>query len=124
MKGQITISRPMRGDHIVITCDDDASGVQFVEIKINLADFARVVTGLGHVDCEFTLRPKYVGMTREHKTEIVQYALGDDQDEVLKPYEVDGWVANRRCLGNIHSREGQHLYKVTFHRFVTPDSVI
>lgn len=74
-KGSISISRPHGPEppYIEISIVDDLSGSQFVEARIPLKEFAELITGLSHVDCEFDFRPDLVGKKREHKEEVVPF---------------------------------------------------
>jgi len=130
MKGQITIGRPSYSDidHpevITIRFRDEASGTEFLEVDVPIASFARALTGLGHQDCEFELRPKNVGKRHEHKEEIVpvtqSYIPHDKRKQIgasiLKPFEVDGWKGQVDDLFN-HHRHTPKGQRVVFHRYV------
>ncbi len=125
MKGHLSISRTSssRGpDTIRFRMEDDSSGVTFIEAELSLEDFAKVLTGLGHVSCNFELHAQNVGKTREVKSEIVpledKYRATDEQrQEALKPFEVDGWKARERDISNHHNYSDKGV-KVVFTRFV------
>lgn len=129
MKGSISIGRPTPGDYIEITVEDDMSGVEFLRARVGLIDFAKMMTGLGNVDCEFDLYAKYVGMKSEMKVidiPVQNYSIAKHEKEViLTPYQVEGWKARESDLGNHHNmkrtKDG-YLCSVMFSRFVPADS--
>ena len=58
-KAKLNISRPSYGDDrrkIAISVIDTDAGIEFLELEIDLADFAECVTGLSHVECEMEFR--------------------------------------------------------------------
>lgn len=131
-KGFITISRPSFGSDkeiISIKIGDSASHKQFVEVEIGLREFALVLTGQGHVTCQFELNNvELVGKIREHKTEMVPlpesyYGMsGEALACLLAPFETNGW---KGCLsdlknGKCHSTnpDGQRVANVGFIRYV------
>lgn len=125
MKGQISLGRVhsnTEDDFIRISIEDDSSGVHFCEVKLSLIDFARLITGLSNIDCDFALRGiKNVGKIRQHKTELLPVvewnATPDDLAQAVKPFEVDGWIARRDDLKNHHNISGDKV-RVSFTRFV------
>ena len=126
LKGHLTISRPQCGGgekYISITFVDEKSSAEFLAAKIDLANFAEALTGLGRVECSFELRPSLVGKTEEIKdVEVIvsdgAYSLTDKQlEDILAPYERNGWKGHLRDLKN-HHRRTTHGYTVTFERYV------
>ncbi|GAF90109.1 unnamed protein product, partial [marine sediment metagenome] len=58
MKGKITIGKVTccetpEEDYISIRVEDEISSIEFVEVKMSLLDFAKVITGQGYVPMEF-----------------------------------------------------------------------
>jgi len=127
-KGNVTISRVNTGDgqYMEIRITDGSSGTEFVEAKLSLENFAQAIIGLGYVECEIeTRRLDLVGKKREHKTEMVAcngWEL-DRKDEsainnVLAPYEIDGWIGSHYDMKNSKNYRGHETVKVSFTRYV------
>lgn len=132
LKGELSISRPQFSDGrdvIHINLIDERAGSQAVEIHIGLADFAKALTGMGHVDCDFDFNDSgVVGTCHEWKEELVPIPdmLFRDDDKrisaILNPLEVDGWKARRSDLTNHHRqicKERQTFASVIFTRNVS-----
>ena len=70
-KGKITIGRPQYSsgkECITIHIEDKSSHIAFLDIEMKLDEFARAITGLGYVECEFECRGlKNVGKLYEIK---------------------------------------------------------
>ena len=79
-KGKLTISRPSFGSDkevIAISVIDKDAVVEFLEIEIDLDEFARCITGLSNIDCNFETRYlEVVGKKREQDT--IQFKISDD----------------------------------------------
>ena len=137
MKGRISISRwsanfePFEGVRIEIT--DEASVVHFLEVNMDVTEFARALMGLGEQNCEFKLRGiDVVGKRREHKQLLIDVPAGvvmrrdvKGAEEVLAAHEVDGWIAPEpEALFNwhrvVHRDLANDVYKVqaNFIRYV------
>lgn len=123
-KGRMAISRTnsTRGpDMIRMTVTDNKSGEQFLEIRLSLEDFSRVVTGM-MLDIDMDLRHENLGKTREHKYEDVPFdrlsATDEEVDEALAHFEVFGWKADRSDMTNHHRRVGRFAQRVSFTRHV------
>lgn len=130
-KGKITISRPQYGSgkkKISIQVEDEIAGIRFLEIEIDYDNFAEAITGLAYIDCEFDVFGLCnVGKKIEHKTELIQsdfkeYGKPSEEyiNNILKPYEVDGWIASR-YLGSKDSRthnDNGCIFKFNFSRWV------
>ncbi len=103
---------------------DDASRTHCIQIKLTLEQFARALGNQGEVSCEFNIYPALVGKERQTKWETVlvsdPYHLTEAEiDAALKPYEVEGWVAERDGFKN-HHRFGAGSVRILFVRFVEP----
>lgn len=124
MRGELSISRT-GNQYIEITVQDDLSRVEFLRVRMGLAEFAKAITGLGNVECEFDWYPKFVGMRHEVKVLSIPVqnfsAAEEERKEILAPYEVDGWMARADDLGNHHNMRrvaDGYLCSVTFSRYV------
>jgi hypothetical protein len=126
-KGNFSISRLSCSDgrsYIRINVTEEASRVQFLELEVELADFAKALTGLGYQECDLELRRlDLLGKQLEIKTEVVPRPKGWKVDEsevkrILAPFEVDGWLGCTRDLCNHHNWVGQDKVSVVFHRYV------
>lgn len=133
LKGTLSISRISGGgeaDEIRVTVRDESSGIEFVEARMSLEQFAQTMFGSRESECSFTLRGvDLVGSIAENKTELVPYDLFKDRSEkaqakALKPFEVDGWVARGTDISNNHYRTevgGKPHQAVVFFRHVTKE---
>lgn len=127
-EGKISIGRvhSNNGEWVEITIKDETSLVEFLEVKVSLENFAKLITGLSYIDCNFQTRGlNLVGKQREYKTVIVAcdgWSLKRDEEEainaVLAPYEVDGWIGRRYDLKNSKNYVGHEGVKVLFERWV------
>ena len=140
LPGKISISRSTGpdGHSFVVTIHDARSGVQFLEATVSLEDFAMALTGVAERSCDLNLRGLDVlGKLREIKHEVIEIPekfrrprLSDDAaavDEIVAPFEVDGWMCHsRNDLWNGHRRErGTERYRVGFVRYVdAPDGYV
>lgn len=65
----ISLSRPsgFGPEYITVRIEDRTSSIEFVELRIKLDDFARMMTGLAYVDAEMVTRGlENVGKVREY----------------------------------------------------------
>lgn len=133
LPGKVSISRvhsshdgvSHHGDYMNITIVDENSGVEFVDVQVDIKTFMDVLTGLARQPCEFELRlPELVGMVKEGKSELVQKpgwnATDEEIDEILIPFEVNGWRAARDNIKNHHNYRGDKV-QVSFSRYVAPE---
>ena len=129
-KGNITLSRydsNYEDTHpIHLKVEDKDSGTQFIDIGMTLKDFAFLITGMGYIDCQFELRGlDVVGKKREHKKESVSLPPGmflptkEQAKELIKPFEVDGWIGSIDDATNHHNRSRvSDNVLVSFVRFI------
>jgi len=142
-KGSVSMSRTRGNDYdkVHITLTDESSGCQVMEAYLPLEEFAKAITGQGYVNCDFEIyNTEVIGKKREVKTEAVPVPENErlseksEKAELLKPFEVDGWVGRDSDLGNHHNivyntdsrgkkaglrrENGNIFYWVSFHRFV------
>lgn len=131
---KLGMSRANTGEdsYMRMEIEDASSGIRFVELEIPMEAFAYLVSGLHGIDAKCELHNiENVGTQQEHKTEVITIPKDmpckvDDNPELiedlLSPYEVDGWKAYVSDLFNIHNRtrdiNGDFRQKVSFHRFV------
>ena len=128
MKGYISIGKFMNSDDpqpIHIELEDELSGINFVNIYMGLKDFANVITGQGYVNCEFKIRgTELVGKLRESKEELITLPPNFSYDkelaqELITPYEIDGWKGEINNLDNYHNRsKGGKTCRVLFVRWI------
>ena len=115
-------------DTVHITFRDEASTIEFAEVRLTLEQFAQAVTGVMVSGVDGTVRAlDKVGLKMEHKVEEVPFNCWDlDRSPAraaaaLKPFEVDGWKGQEEDLFNSHrrgaGREGQ-VQRVTFRRWL------
>lgn len=122
LSGKLSICRNSSGE-IKIYLIDESSRCEIVDLTISPHDFAEAITGMSHRPCEIEWRIANLGKKHEHKTEDVpcEWLTGKEREEfknkALAPFEVDGWKADRSCLGNHHCRT-KDGYRVSFHRYV------
>jgi len=140
IKTRLGLSRVGMGKDTVMRfeIEDSTSGTRIADISIDMEQFAFLVSGLHGIeaDCElYSL--ENVGKVYEHKVVNIDAPtdmprkVDDDVESIedlLSPYEVDGWKANVSDLFNHHKRDArgegdlrQHFYKVGFGRFVDAD---
>lgn len=134
MKGTISIYRFVVGtEHkIGIDIEDSGSNTGFLNIRMDLDDFARAVTGQSYIDCDFELRGlEKVGTKHKHKREYIHAEHRRFSDEeaksIVAPYEINGWVARLSNLNNPHFWEklnGKPVISVIFERYVSSDTLL
>lgn len=130
MKGNIIITHTTgQSDNrtVRITVGDEASQIEFLEVRLTLEEFGTLLTGGREVDCEFKLKgAEKVGMISQNKEEIVpvpkEVRYSTDREgalsaKLLAPFEVDGWKARKGDLFN-HHRQTEDGYRVVFFRHV------
>lgn len=132
LKGALTIAKTRCSDgrkFISIEVTDKTSSSMILDVEVELSDFADAITGLGYAPCNIEYYDQSnIGKVCEHKIEHIVCVLPIVDKEkrellienILKPYEVDGWKANTSNLGNFHNKVGDG-YNVSFFRFVDPD---
>ena len=115
--GKITISSVgARADQtfILITIEDKDASVQLLQVEMDMASFARALTGLGYVPMKYEPGAfQKIGKKMENKTEEVHipdevfYKQEDADDAVialcLSEFEVDGWKGSVRDVKNHHN---------------------
>lgn len=81
LKGKISISRPSSSDdrpeYVRIAIRDETSRMGFLEVEVDMAEFALALTGLSEQDCTLrTRRLDAVGKVRE--TQSMTFVLTDE----------------------------------------------
>lgn len=131
MKGKITICRTegQKGSWMSLTVVDEASGVQFVDIKIEMEAFAYLLSGLARQECEFELRnAENVGKKKWSKTVQVPLPDATGKEEFIKEVKrsledgnflVGGWRVNDyECESNSHRKNyTKKLFSVTIYKY-------
>jgi hypothetical protein len=129
MKGNVSIVRRTSnsGEGILIEITDEKSNVRFLQVTMDLVDFAKVITGVGYIPCDFELMGvDKVGMVFEHKKVNIpvsthKHFTEEELDELVGPLEVGGWVARRDSVNNHHNwvtQKDKKYVSVSFGRWV------
>jgi len=129
-KAKLTISRPSYGDgrkKITIRVEDDDAVIRFLDIEMDLADFAECITGLSYVNCEMEVRGlENVGKKRESMPIIFEMTAVDYDvkvDTAIKLAEEaapEGWVCSS-YFGSQDSffyKDGKYYGRTTAYRWV------
>ena len=132
VKIQLEIGRTTgRGDEapMSVRISDATSRCQLLEAFFRLDDFMEILTGRSGITGEGEYYPDTpVGCTQESKEENVRrpksYEESAEDDEILKPYEVNGWKARRSDLHNHHHWVKTDKVRVLFTRFIRPDGEV
>lgn len=125
----VTVANRTRGaDTVEFELNDEESGCRIVTMSLSYDQWGKIVSGRGVVPVKFEATIKNLGKKHEHKTEFVPVPEGASfwknnalKDELLKPFDIDGWRGSREDLGNHHRatrKDNIFGYKVTFHRWV------
>lgn len=108
--GNITISRWSSSSDdprkITIRVIDETSGVEFISIALSLEELALALTGLGNVDCAYSVQGlRTIGRKAESKEALVPYADAHHtrhDPKALAALEVNGWKVRESDLKNHH----------------------
>lgn len=107
LEGKITISRPSSGqdrpEYVRIAIRDKTSRMEFLEVEVDMAEFALALTGLSEQDCVLkTRRLDTVGKVRE--SEPMTFVLTDEYMDKhnLRSYDRVGLKAHLK-----HDPEGR-----------------
>lgn len=100
MKANITIARASR-DTIIISLQDLASRIKFVEMTLSLEDFALAITGLAHIEGEATYKDlQYVGKKKIVENRTCSAPVSHDENELDKWLighgQEEGWILGPR----------------------------
>lgn len=154
LNGHISISRVSsntQGEFVQITVTDDASHCQLIEVEMDMTHFAEALMNLSHRPCLIEANDgPHIGMLSENKTELVpipkdiyfpftslhgrskdyekkERASNARMDEVLAPFEIDGWRASRgesadyrNMHRHVRSENGIGYFNIGFRRYVDP----
>ena len=130
LPGKISITQPHGDgcDYISIKITDKSSSVEFIEVQIKYAEFARAL-GARMCSCEFRTRGlDLIGMNREHKKELVLVPHHEYSERervawaAIEPFNVDGWkgrvkdALNHHCV--VESQVNGAVYRVSFIRWI------
>lgn len=117
-----------------IELKDLVSGITFADITLTSAAFGEALGHVGDVRGEGAVRGlDRIGLKSEHKTEQIDISrlphtygadFGARLAKLVKPYEIDGWIASVDETHNRH-REEKGRYTVHFTRYVpaTPEQI-
>jgi hypothetical protein len=134
IKASISISavqsskKPHR--YVSISVSDETSFIRFATADISYEQLGLILAGQPH-EIDMTIRNlELLGKTQEHQKLVVLFPTKKDNQtltkrnvrKVLKPYEVDGWIAHDEDVKNHHNHvkttdEGTSM-KISFHRFI------
>jgi len=127
-KATIVCTAPSGPDDydVSISLVEDESRISFLEIRMTLEEFGRMLHAPTIASCTVITRGlDRLGWKAETKTEAVTiegYAPDAGAvNEALRPFEVDGWRGRRRDIGNSHRRT-KDGFRVLFDRHVPPAS--
>lgn len=147
LNGHISIGRVSsntQGEFVQITVTDDASHCQLIEVEMDMTHFAEALMNLSHRPCLVEVNDSpHIGMLSENKTELIpipkdidfpftslhgrskdyekkERASNARMDEVLAPFEIDGWRASRGESADLSqhasSRSLRKRYRIFHHR--------
>lgn len=129
LKGRLTITRSS-DNTMRLEVIDEASRTCFLRVKIDPANLMLALTSVAEQPMEFELRGlDKIGKRLEFKRVFVkvpnvsQIPVGDAfvkwYEELVEPYEVDGWKADKEHRFNSHRYDNSNgTYQVWFRRYV------
>lgn len=135
LKGHISISRTTSShedDFINLELTDQSSRTRFVSGRIDMKDFAKLITGMGGIEIDLEVGGlDLLGKKHEVKSEdiaIGPYPTGSDFKTfmlpLVAPHEVNGWKASAYDIKHMNDHHlsdlpgGKYTYTVNFHRYV------
>ena len=130
LKSEIILTRPQGGgkERVVFQIVDKISGLVAFRIEMSIPEFGEMLSSPQNVPCIVKhFQSDNIGKKYEHKSELVpRPEIGvEDKDkvleELLKPFEIDGWIGSRDDLTNHHNWVSDNKSKVTFVRWVDVD---
>jgi len=133
MKGNLTISRPQGfgKDQISITVRDDDAVLNFLNIKIDLAEFTKCLTGLAAVDCELETRDlEHVGKIREREELVFEMPEGSSisRDKEAANIEAskatpEGWEYSSyfNSQDSFFTEDGKSMARTSILRWIDKD---
>ena len=131
MNGHITISRRSSNaepDYFSILVKDDESEITFVEIKLEPATLALVLSGLGSQPCKITTRGlEHVGKVQERQS--IEFESPKNKDVAKANAEaelekrglaVGGWILadSFNSQSSFFQKDGRPHARCTIHRWV------
>ena len=129
-KAKLSISRPSYGDDrkkIKISIEDSDAIITFLDIEIDLADFAKCITGLGMVDCDMEVRGlENVGKKRESMPivfEMPSVGWGMKRGtavELSQKAAPEGWTCSTYfgSQDSFFTKDGRDYARTTAYRWV------
>lgn len=125
INARISISRNS-DDMVNVTLIDDASNIQFVDMSLSMVDYAKLITGLSHVEITGEVRGlEYVGKLRVREPRRVVCPLDTYDKSVLREWLLttqneEGWPidAYLGSQSSITSHEGQRVLNYAVYKYV------
>jgi hypothetical protein len=109
-------------EYVTIEFTDESSSTRFLEAKLSLEDFGKLMAFNTEVETSVELRGlDKLGKKRENKTEKILCRHQDFNKigDLIKEFEVDGWKASNMDLKRWnHHRQNGDYYSVGFVRYV------
>lgn len=123
-KGNMTISRDS-GDNINISFRDDASLIEFLDVRMSLEDYALMITGVARVGVEGEVR----GLQNVCKTKVTAHrrvecpgGLTRDQykEWLIENCQEEGWILNTYLgsQGSVSYGSGKTFLNYSVYKFV------
>lgn len=128
IKANISISRSSN-DMINFTLRDEASGIQFVDMKMTMVNYAQLITGLSHVEIEGEVRGlANVGKRKIRESRSAICPLDTYDKERLREWlfefkaedgwQIDAYLGSQNSIK--HIPEGKRL-NYSVYKFVEDD---
>lgn len=122
----------LEGEKIVLSFIEKISGQIACRAELSLVDFADALTRHGHLPCVLSVDSSgKLGMRLQVRTQRLTIPWGDGRsldesiEEVVRPWEREGWLARRQDFHNpyrlVDETEESRTFLVTFERFVEPE---
>lgn len=134
LKGMLSITRRRLDEGFVMEMElvDKMSGSHFLQVDISPENLLLAITTFADQECEFELGAcEYIGKQQEVKRLRIpgiqlkwngvrcqsKEEFARDFAEAVKPYEVDGWEADK-WEGYNDRRQSKEGYEVVFRRYI------
>jgi len=131
-KAKITIGRIQGFDsgYVRITVTDADAGIEFLDLRLTLNNFAEALTGLGNTECEITLRGlENLGKRKERDS--IEFPMPDCQysdKKVVAAAEArkatpEGWIASDyfNSQDSFFRKDGQEYGRTSISRWINKD---
>lgn len=129
LEGKITISRPSSGhdrpEYVRIAIRDETSRMEFLEVEIDMAEFALALTGLSEQDCVLRTR-RLDAVGKERESQPMTFVLTDEYmaKHKLESYDRAGLKAhlNQDPEGLFHEEGWELSTYLGMQNSITPNS--